>query len=650
MLLLNAFIIIPALIICSVVHYQFTQTITGEIREKLQRISEEKQSKLSMQLTNIQNYAYSLASDNYAMDCFATLRSEQTIEPEKLRRISANLEKIYEQGQGIYENIGYYFEGRVIVDGIGGKSSQDLLRENKTITNLIRLAPTTGRPVLVNRISYYEDSPLANTFFMAIELNKITEKIINNGRNEALRSIILDQNGLIIASDHQEQIMTYNFKTAGSDTARFFANMEMSQSGVDFLSWEGQEYLAAFSKDPTHGFYTITYIPVSEYKQKTQALLNTLITFFGLCVILGLLFSYLMTKKTIINSLRKLTKGIRLMSNGDFSNTIHLESSDEIGQMGADLNNMSERLSKMIGLAMEMAEEVGSDMQEIAAGNQNLSSRTQEQAATLQQISASAEEITASIQQTALNSEQAKQLSTSTLEVVQDGERSINETINAMQQIDESSKKISDIIKVVSDIAFQTNLLALNAAVEAARAGEQGRGFAVVAAEVRNLASRTADSSKEIEMLINESVARIKRGNEAVQHSGEILQKIVQNTKQTTDVIMEIAAAMEEQSASSEQISAAIEQLNKVTQQNAALVQEITSSSEKLNSRAAELSQVMQAFKIKGQSKGQNKQEEEARSLERKETAKVFPAQRREPKAEGRAVSDELNQDDLAQF
>ena len=333
-----------------------------------------------------------------------------------------------------------------------------------------------------------------------------------------MRSIILDQNGLIIASDNQEQIMTLNFKTAESDTARFFANMEQSQSGVDFLTWEGQKYLAAFSKDPIHGFYTVTYIPVSEYDQKINALLKTIITFFGLCVILGLLFSYLMTKKTIINSLRKLTKGIRLMSNGDFSNTIHLESSDEIGQMGADLNNMSERLSKMIGLAMETAEQVGSGMQEITIGNQNLSSRTQEQASTLTDLFFSWRNSASN--KTALNGRQ--QLSTSTLEVVQDGERSINETINAMQQIDESSKKISDIIKVVSDIAFQTNRLALNAAVESARAGEQGRGFDVVAAEVRNLASRTANSSKEIEMLINESVDRIERGNEAVQQSGEI--------------------------------------------------------------------------------------------------------------------------------
>lgn len=599
MLLLNAFIIIPALIICIIVHHQFTQAITGEIRDKLQRISEEKQSKFSFQLSNLKELAYSLARDNYALDCFEELRTTNYIAPEKLRRISANLEKIYQQGQGIYENIGYYFDGYVIADGIGGKSSQEINLENKTIINLIRLSPTTGRPVLVNRISYYEESSVANTLFMAIELNNVTNTIINNGQNETMKTIILDESGLIVASDYTEYIMTYNFKTDSSDTARFFAQMENKRSGVDFLTWEGERYLAAFSRDPVHGFYTVTYIPVSEYNSKVYALLKTITALVALCVVLGLLFSYLLTKKTIVDSLRVLTKGIQYMSKGDFSNTIPFKSNDEIGQMGTDLNTMSQHLSKMIGLSMETAEQVWSGMEEIATGNQNLSSRTQEQASTLQQISSTIEEITAAIQQTAVNSEQARQISTATLAVVEEGEESIHDTIDAMHQINESSKKIGDIIKVVSDIAFQTNLLALNAAVEAARAGEQGRGFAVVAAEVRNLASRTAESSKEIEMLINESVTRVNRGNEAVQKSNEILQRIVQNTKDTSDVITEIAAVMEQQSASAEQIKSAVQQLNQVTQQNAALAEEITASSEDLSTRATELSQMLQAFKIR---------------------------------------------------
>ena len=642
MLLLNAFTLIPSLVICFFVYTSFTQTITGEIREKLQRISEEKQSKLSLQLTNLEDLAYTLARDNYAMDCFAELRHNQRIDEYKLRRIRSNLEKIYEKGQGIYENIGYYYDGRVIVDGIGGKSTNDILRENKTIINLIRLAPTTGRPVLVNRISYYEDSPLANTFFIAIELNKITNKIINNGQNEAMKSIILDEDGLIIASDDKDQIMKFNFIEAGGDTARFFGNMQKSNSGIDFLTWEGEKYLASFSKDSSHNLYTVTYIPVLQYNQKIFGLLRTILFLILICVSLGLFLSYIISKTTISNPLSKMTEGIQRMSEGDFSKTIHTKNKDEIGHMGANLNEMSVKLSEMIGLAMDTAEQVGSGMEEIASGNQNLSVRTEQQASTLQEISSTAEEIAASIQQTAANSEEADHISTSTLQIVREGEESIKKTIDAMQQINESSQKIGDIIKVVSDIAFQTNLLALNAAVEAARAGEQGRGFAVVAAEVRNLASRTADSSQEIELLINESMTRVNRGNEAVQQSDEILQKIVQNTEHTSDVIVEIANAMREQSAASEQIKTAIEQLNGVTQQNATLVEEITASSEMLSSRATDLSQMLRVFKIKGNNQAKKTPQDQAGMLRREKTPNELTPEKEGPQAANKLMEDSL--------
>lgn len=214
-------------------------------------------------------------------------------------------------------------------------------------------------------------------------------------------------------------------------------------------------------------------------------------------------------------------------------------------------------------------------LDEVSVNTQELSNRTQEQASTLEEIATTIEEVNASIHHTSANSEVADKLSQSTLEAVKAGEKSIQETISAMGQISASSKQISDIIEVVNDIASQTNLLAINASVEAARAGEQGRGFAIVASEIKNLARRTSESSKEIEKLIKESTDRVERGNNTVHQSAEILRQIVANTVKTSDVIAEVAATMREQAVATQQMENAVDQLNQITQQNAAMVEEI---------------------------------------------------------------------------
>ena len=216
----------------------------------------------------------------------------------------------------------------------------------------------------------------------------------------------------------------------------------------------------------------------------------------------------------------------------------------------------------------------------------------------MEEITATIEEVNSSVMLTSANSDKADQISQFTLEAVNAGEKSITETNEAMEQITASSKQIAEIIRVVNDIAFQTNLLALNAAIEAARAGEQGRGFAVVAAEVRNLARRSSEASKEIETLIKESIHRVEKGSYLVQQSAEMLQQIVENTKQTTSVIAEVAVAMREQMAASEQIQVSIEQLNLVTQQNAAMGEEMLTSGKSLNSEAVSLSAMVNQFKI----------------------------------------------------
>ena len=235
---------------------------------------------------------------------------------------------------------------------------------------------------------------------------------------------------------------------------------------------------------------------------------------------------------------------------------------------------------------------------EIAAGNLDLSSRTETQASTLEETASSMEELTSTVRQNADNARQANVLAVSASEVAVKGGAVVAQVVDTMASINESSKKIVDIIGVIDGIAFQTNILALNAAVEAARAGEQGRGFAVVAAEVRNLAQRSASAAQEIKTLIGNSVERVDVGAKLVNEAGSTMQEIVSSVKRVTDIMAEISHASAEQTAGIEQVNQAIGQMDEVTQQNSALVEQATAASAALNDEAVALAKVVSVFTL----------------------------------------------------
>jgi methyl-accepting chemotaxis protein len=253
---------------------------------------------------------------------------------------------------------------------------------------------------------------------------------------------------------------------------------------------------------------------------------------------------------------------------------------------------------KVVGEIKRAAVEVQAGAQEISQGNLNLSQRTEEQASSLEETASSMEEMTSTVKMTADNAGQARQLAVAARQQAEKGSAVVGSAVSAMSEINQSSRKIADIIGVIDEIAFQTNLLALNAAVEAARAGEQGRGFAVVASEVRNLAGRSATAAKEIKALIMDSVGKVEEGSKLVDQSGKSLDDIGAAVKRVTDVVAEIAEASLEQASGIEQVNKAVMQMDEMTQQNAALVEEASAASEAIVGQATQLADLVARYRV----------------------------------------------------
>ena len=282
---------------------------------------------------------------------------------------------------------------------------------------------------------------------------------------------------------------------------------------------------------------------------------------------------------------------------GDLNVAIAIAPHDRSSLLFA-IRAMRDNLSNMVGEVRQATESIATGSREIASGNLDLSSRTEEQASALGQTAASMAELTSTVKQNADNARQANVLAASASAMALKGGAVVGEVVTTMSSINDSARKIVDIIGVIDGIAFQTNILALNAAVEAARAGEQGRGFAVVAAEVRTLAQRSAAAAKEIKTLIGDSVEKVNQGSRLVDQAGSTMGEIVDSVHRVTDIISEISAASTEQTGGIDQINVAITEMDQVTQQNAALVEEAAAAAEAMQEQAARLSQMVSVFKL----------------------------------------------------
>ena len=332
-----------------------------------------------------------------------------------------------------------------------------------------------------------------------------------------------------------------------------------------------------------------------EYKHVSRLLISVAV----IAILVGLGTGIAIGQAGIAKPLNAVVGPINTIAGGNFSVTIPgTDRKDEVGQIASAVAQMADKVSKTIAEIKSSGREVTNASAEISTSTTDLSQRTEEQAASLEQTSAAMEELSSTVKKNADNAQQASQSASATREIADRGGQVATRAVAAMARIEDSSRKITDIIGVIDEIARQTNLLALNAAVEAARAGEAGRGFAVVASEVRSLAQRSSQAAKDIKELITNSTGQVKDGVELVNQAGAALSDITASIKQVAELITDIASASVEQSTGLEQINKALAQMDEVTQKNSALVEENAATAKTLEHQAKAMDEQVAYFKL----------------------------------------------------
>ncbi len=438
---------------------------------------------------------------------------------------------------------------------------------------------------------------IASGDFDIAELQNIVQSIKDEKIN--LKAFLLNSDGTFMTFQDKTLIMKKkitehsdkNYAALGNDILKL-------KNGISKIKIDGEKKWIYYREIKETGW--ILCITVSESKLYAPLVKMVIATFFIaiIAIAISLLISFYISGK-ISNPVQAMSIFANKLANGDFTDRVNINQKDEIGHLANALNSSADNLEELITSIIMSAENLSQAVDQISKGNMSLSQRTTQQASALEEIAATIEENTATVDRNAENSKSAQIL---TREGAQKSSLGSDQAVVAIQSINEinnSSKKISEIITVINEIAFQTNLLALNAAVEAARAGDQGKGFAVVAGEVRNLAQRSGSAAKEIELLIKESVEKVEKGTQVVVQSGEFLKEIADAAKTSAHLISEIAAASDEQRQGMDQINRAIVELDSATQQNAALVEETASASEEMANQAQEMLALISRFTVR---------------------------------------------------
>jgi len=380
------------------------------------------------------------------------------------------------------------------------------------------------------------------------------------------------------------------------------------REGLYVYSANGTEYISYIAYINGLNWIVWSVVPKSEVLAKVTALgMKMFALLLAACVIIVFFGAAIAGK--ISRRAQEISTMMMDIAQGeaDLSKRLPVHSKDEIGEIAVWFNSFAMNLEEVVTGIKNSSQQVDTATQEVAAGAQGLSQATQEQASAIEEVAATIEQMTSSIKHNAENASDGRQKASDMVRMASQSGDAAQELVRGMTEISEASKKIGDIIVTVNEVAFQTNLLALNAAVEAARAGEHGKGFAVVAEEVRALAQRSADASRQIKALIEDTVGKISAGDIMVKKSGESLEQIIRHIQDLSQVMEEIAAASSEQASGVDELNRAVAQIDTTTQQNASTVEELASTSDNLSNEARVLAMTVTRFKVSMEAKAAKK-------------------------------------------
>ena len=487
-----------------------------------------------------------------------------------------------------------------------------------TTLNLVRLNQQDHvSQSLVNEL-YPKANASQQLSYVTLDISRVVRNLIiltddsQMAQNKAVMDKSIAQTAEYIATldrlaeTTEERALIQEIKTQSAAYIAF--SKDVADLGIQNKNIEGQQLLFS-PRYATQGAYLASLKKMVDLQEKNmkeggtaahEAYLQarTMVLVASVIAALMAVGCALVITRSITAPIQDAVDAADRVADGNLSVPIHTDARDETGALLKALQRMQDNLVNTVRIVRGNAESVATASAEIAQGNDDLSRRTEQQASALEETAASMEQLGGTVRQNADNARQASQLAQEASDVAVKGGDVVNQVVDTMKGINESSRKISDIISVIDGIAFQTNILALNAAVEAARAGEQGRGFAVVASEVRSLAGRSADAAKEIKNLISTSVERVDQGTALVDQAGHTMQEVVASIRRVTSIVGEISAASREQSEGVGQVGEAIVQMDQATQQNAALVEESAAAASGLRTQADQLVQAVAVFQL----------------------------------------------------